>query len=99
MVAGDEDGGRAAVQVVGLEDRPEPGDVDPQRVLLAGCVLPPEILEQAVGGHDAWRREREVGQEHALLAGAQVQRGAVAHDHEWAEEQDVHTVPSPSNPR
>ena len=94
MVAGDED---CRLRSIGLEDGPQPRDVDPQRVLFALGIVAPELLEDAVRRDNTIGVENQQRQQRALLVGTEVQLRSFIQDLERSQNSVFHESHLPSN--
>ena len=94
VVTGDQHAALAATVALRLERRPQPGDVHPQRLLLARPVVTPELLEDAVGGHDPVDVEQQQGEQRPLLVRPEVDGLAARSSLQGTEDPELHHAPS-----
>ena len=99
MVTGDQHAALAALAALRFERRPQPGDVHPQRLLLAGRVVAPELVEDAIGGHDPVDVEQQQGEQRPLLVRAEVDGLAARSSLQGTEDPELHHAPSANSRR
>ena len=65
----------------------------PQGLLLAGGVVAPQLVEDAIGRHDAVDVHQQQGEQGALLVRAEIDPMTVSIRFERAEDAELHHVP------
>ena len=94
VVAGEQHAALAAFGAGRFQRRPQPRDVDPQGLLLAGGVVAPELLEDPVGGHDTVGAEQQEREQRPLLVRPEVDGCTVGQGLERTEDSELHGRPS-----
>ena len=94
MVSSDEHAALPALGSTGLERRAQTGDVHPQRLLLAGRVVAPQLVEDPLGGNDSVDVEQQQGEQRALLRRPEIDGLAVGSDLERPEDPELHHAPT-----
>ena len=69
---GEEQGAFSARRAVGLQSRPQVGDVDPEGILLVGTFLAPQLVEDPIRRDDLIAIDQEQGQQRSLLVATQI---------------------------
>src|SRR6266851_2484053 len=84
--------GRAALDPIAAEQRPQPRDIRVERALRAfRCPRAPQAVDQSIAGDDLVPAQQQRRQQRPLLRPAKRQRPAIDPDLDRAEDQEVHT--------
>ena len=90
MATREQHAARPSLGAVRFEGRAQPRDVHPQRLLLAGGLVAPQVVEDPISRHHPADVQQQQGEQGALLVGAEIDGSTAVQYLEGAEDAVLH---------